>query len=104
MLAGALHAATDGLAGPQILSDKQFRPRSLVHSRYGAFRGRRRLTDDGKLVIDMIGPDGSAVSDINDIGLDYATGPAGVLDFLVRLRYGGPNPWWPSLCCRSVSG
>jgi serine/threonine protein kinase len=32
-----------------------------------------------------------------DHGIDYATGAAGVLDFLLRLRHGGPAPWIPRM-------
>ncbi len=39
-LARALDAATDGLRGPRISTDRELRPGSLVHYRYGAFVGR----------------------------------------------------------------
>jgi len=29
------------------------------------------------------------------MGADYASGSAGVLDFLLRLRHGGPRLWMP---------
>src|SRR5258706_2160706 len=38
-LAEACHRATEGLAGPVILSDRAYRPGSLVHYRYGGFSG-----------------------------------------------------------------
>ncbi|MFE6377825.1 class IV lanthionine synthetase LanL [Streptomyces roseolus] len=62
-LAAELHRATAGLAGPRILSDQQYAADSLVHYRYGAFVGRRRLSDDGLLVWYFEDPDGNPVED-----------------------------------------
>jgi hypothetical protein len=62
-LAEALHAATEGLAGPQILSDRPYRPGSLVHYRYGAFVRNLRLTDSGVYEPVLFGPDGNPVPD-----------------------------------------
>ncbi|MFJ9561556.1 class IV lanthionine synthetase LanL [Streptomyces fuscichromogenes] len=62
-LALALHRATAGLAGPRILSDQPYAPHSLVHYRYGAFVGRRRLSDQGLLVWFIEDPDGNPVED-----------------------------------------
>ncbi|MFJ3904667.1 class IV lanthionine synthetase LanL [Streptomyces sp. NPDC090025] len=62
-LALALHEATLGLAGPQILSDRAYTPGSLVHYRYGAFAGRQRLSDEGLLVWYYEDPDGNPVED-----------------------------------------
>ncbi|MGI8553296.1 MAG: protein kinase domain-containing protein [Dehalococcoidia bacterium] len=42
-LAAALDAATGGLRGPRVPSDRPFPPGSLVHYRYGAFRQRPEL-------------------------------------------------------------
>ncbi|MGW2684842.1 class IV lanthionine synthetase LanL [Streptomyces sp. NPDC001414] len=58
-----LHRATAGLAGPRILSDQPYAPQSLVHYRYGAFVGRRRLSDQGLLVWFIEDPDGNPVED-----------------------------------------
>ncbi|MEU5986135.1 class IV lanthionine synthetase LanL [Streptomyces sp. NPDC047434] len=58
-----LHKATAGLAGPRILSDQPYAPQSLVHYRYGAFVGRRRLSDQGLLVWFIEDPDGNPVED-----------------------------------------
>ncbi|MEW2301932.1 class IV lanthionine synthetase LanL, partial [Streptomyces sp. NPDC006655] len=58
-----LHRATAGLAGPRILSDQPYAPNSLVHYRYGAFVGRRRLSDHGLLVWFIEDPDGNPVED-----------------------------------------
>ncbi|MEU6901438.1 class IV lanthionine synthetase LanL [Streptomyces virginiae] len=58
-----LHRATAGLAGPRILSDQPYAANSLVHYRYGAFVGRRRLSDDGLLVWFIEDPDGNPVED-----------------------------------------
>ncbi|MFG2342305.1 class IV lanthionine synthetase LanL [Streptomyces yangpuensis] len=62
-IALALHRATAGLAGPRILSDQPYAVNSLVHYRYGAFVGRRRLSDDGLLVWYIEDPDGNPVED-----------------------------------------
>lgn len=59
-----LHQATAGLAGPRILSDQPYAVNSLVHYRYGAFVGRRRLSDEGLLVWFIEDPDGNPVEDI----------------------------------------
>ncbi|WP_143049928.1 hypothetical protein [Asanoa ishikariensis] len=47
VVAEELHRATDEMAGPRILSDRQLRPGSLVHYRYGEFLSERAFTDDG---------------------------------------------------------
>ncbi|WP_415951798.1 class IV lanthionine synthetase LanL [Streptomyces sp. KLOTTS4A1] len=62
-LARQLHQATEGLAGPRILSDQPYAPGSLVHYRYGAFVGRRRLSAEGLLVWFIEDPDGNPVED-----------------------------------------
>ncbi|MFF1512191.1 class IV lanthionine synthetase LanL [Streptomyces sp. NPDC058326] len=62
-IAQDLHRATAGLAGPRILSDQAYAPHSLVHYRYGAFVGRRRLSEDGLLVWFIEDPDGNPVED-----------------------------------------
>ncbi|MDX3333358.1 hypothetical protein PV620_17525, partial [Streptomyces sp. ME02-6978a] len=49
-LARRLHAATLGLRGPRILSDRPYAPGSLVHYRYGVFGGVRTTTNDGDTV------------------------------------------------------
>jgi hypothetical protein len=56
-----LDRATDGLAGPRILSDKPVRESSLVHYRYGAFSDEAVFTDDGMFESRLVGPDGSVV-------------------------------------------
>ena len=60
-LARELHEATDGLAGPTILSDRPYCPGSLVHYRYGAFRGLRTLSNDGEYLAVIAAPDGQLV-------------------------------------------
>ncbi|MEV5801841.1 class IV lanthionine synthetase LanL [Streptomyces collinus] len=59
----ALHEATAGLPGPRILSDQPYAPQSLVHYRYGAFVGRRRVSEQGLLVWFIEDPDGNPVED-----------------------------------------
>lgn len=62
-LADELHRVTAGLAGPRILSDRQFSENSLVHYRYGAFSDDAVFTDDGVYESRLVGPDGSVVTD-----------------------------------------
>ncbi|MGH2769744.1 MAG: class IV lanthionine synthetase LanL, partial [Actinomycetota bacterium] len=60
-LADACDRATRGLAGPAILSDRSLRPGSLVHYRYGAFRGDGVFDDDGGFVGVIRDPNGNPV-------------------------------------------
>lgn len=62
-LAEALHGACTGLAGPEILSDRRYRPGSPVHYRFGAFDGSTLVDDDGCLRPAITGPDGTMVED-----------------------------------------
>ena len=62
-LADLLHRVTFGLPGPQILSDRQYRPGSLVHLRYGAHVDDPRLTDEGELRTPLVAPDATVVPD-----------------------------------------
>ncbi|MFJ9434006.1 class IV lanthionine synthetase LanL [Streptomyces sp. NPDC101490] len=62
-IARELHRATAGLTGPRILSDQPYAANSLVHYRYGAFVGRRRLSEEGLLVWFIEDPDGNQVED-----------------------------------------
>ncbi|MFF5125760.1 class IV lanthionine synthetase LanL [Streptomyces syringium] len=63
VLAGELHEATAGLAGPAILSDRRYRPDSLVHYRYGCFARPRELNDEGLYEGRLQAPDGTFVVD-----------------------------------------
>ena len=65
-VAAELHEATEGLAGPQILSDRRYRPGSLVHYRYGAFTRIAVLDNDGSYRYMITAPDGSLVEDRRD--------------------------------------
>ncbi|MFF4160659.1 class IV lanthionine synthetase LanL [Streptomyces sp. NPDC001678] len=62
-LAEELHRATLGLAGPKILSDRRYRPESLVHYRYGCFAPPRELDDEGFYRGRLQAPDGSLAAD-----------------------------------------
>ncbi|WP_207709717.1 class IV lanthionine synthetase LanL [Actinomadura macrotermitis] len=62
-LAAELHRATEGLAGPRILSDRPYAQGSLVHYRYGAFVEERRITNDGFYAWTILDPDGNPVED-----------------------------------------
>ncbi|WP_051782557.1 MULTISPECIES: lanthionine synthetase LanC family protein [unclassified Streptomyces] len=68
ILARELDAATAGLSGPRILSDRPVRPGSIVQFRYGQFTGDMILTDDGVLEPWMTGPDGSRLKDERSAG------------------------------------
>ncbi|MFJ4961079.1 class IV lanthionine synthetase LanL [Streptomyces sp. NPDC088729] len=57
-LARRLHRATTGLRGPRILSDRPYAADSLVHYRYGVFRGVRVTTNDGESDVRLRRPDG----------------------------------------------
>ncbi|MEO3754333.1 class IV lanthionine synthetase LanL [Streptomyces sp. B6B3] len=59
-----LHQATEGMTGPKILSDRRYRPDSLVHYRFGGFSGRQQILDaDGSYVPMLVTPDGSWFQD-----------------------------------------
>ncbi|MEV4139410.1 class IV lanthionine synthetase LanL [Dactylosporangium sp. NPDC049742] len=62
-LAERLHEATAGLPGPVILSDRAYRPGSLVHYRYGAFDGFRVLGNDGTYRDCVLDPETNPVED-----------------------------------------
>jgi hypothetical protein len=62
-IAAELDEVTLGLHGPKILSDRQLRPGSLVHYRYGVGGGRPVLTNDGNFASLLVAPDGSTVPD-----------------------------------------
>ena len=62
-LAEACHRATEGLAGPVILSDRPYRPGSLVHYRYGGFSAAPAVDPDGIVVHLIKGPDGTPLPD-----------------------------------------
>jgi tRNA A-37 threonylcarbamoyl transferase component Bud32 len=62
-LAAELDRVTAGLPGPAILSDRPYRPGSLVHYRFGAFTGVRELSNDGGFEARLRAPDGTLVPD-----------------------------------------
>jgi len=62
-LAAALDEATEGLAGPRILSDRPYRPGSLVHFRFGGFTRKLRLAANGVYEPVVTAPDGTCVAD-----------------------------------------
>lgn len=62
-LAGALDAATHGLAGPAVPSDRRLRAGSAVHYRYGGFDGRVLQLPYGEVVPAIAAPDGTLVPD-----------------------------------------
>ncbi|MBB2913305.1 tRNA A-37 threonylcarbamoyl transferase component Bud32 [Streptosporangium becharense] len=62
-LAEELHQATYGLPGPPILSDRVYKPGSLVHYRFGVFSAPSELDNDGSYASRLTAPDGTRVSD-----------------------------------------
>ncbi|MFE4924328.1 class IV lanthionine synthetase LanL [Streptomyces sp. NPDC056661] len=62
-LAEQLHIVTTGLAGPRILSDRPYRPGSLVHYRFGVMRAPLTLSNDGIYQPMLLRPDGELVLD-----------------------------------------
>lgn len=58
-----LHRATEGLAGPGILSDRVYRDGSLVHYRYGGFSPVQALNTEGSYEHMLIAPDGTFLAD-----------------------------------------
>ncbi|MFF7245044.1 class IV lanthionine synthetase LanL [Embleya sp. NPDC008237] len=63
LLAAELHAATEGLPGPAILSDRRYRPGSVVHYRFGCFARPRELNDEGFYEGRLQAPDGTSEPD-----------------------------------------
>lgn len=63
VLAEALDLATAGLPGPAILSDRPYRKGSVVHYRYGAFRGVPHVSHEGVREARLRAPDGTTVED-----------------------------------------
>ncbi|MFI1181288.1 class IV lanthionine synthetase LanL [Streptomyces sp. NPDC020799] len=66
VLAEELHHATLGLAGPAILSDRRYRPGSLVHYRFGCFARPHELNDEGFYEGRLLAPDGTFVTDVRN--------------------------------------
>jgi len=62
-LAEELDRVTAGLAGPQILSDRRYRPGSIVHYRFGGFVDQLELDDDGCYRRGVVDPAGRTVED-----------------------------------------
>lgn len=62
-LAQALHTATSGLSGPKVPSDRQLKPGSLVHYRYGGFDGFVMQTPLGEILPAITGPKGELIPD-----------------------------------------
>jgi hypothetical protein len=63
VVAATVDGATAGLPGPAVLSDRPWRPGSLVHVRYGAFDGTRVLTNEGSFEVMLLDPEGRPVRD-----------------------------------------
>ncbi|UGQ13991.1 class IV lanthionine synthetase LanL [Yinghuangia sp. ASG 101] len=82
-LAEALDAATRGLAGPGILTDRPVRPGGIVHYRYGGFSGHARLGNDGAYRAVLVAPDGTETEDSREA---WFAPPAWARDPLVAAR------------------
>ncbi|MFE4925099.1 class IV lanthionine synthetase LanL [Streptomyces sp. NPDC056661] len=68
LIAGLLDNATHGLPGPRILSDRQVRPGSLVHYRYGGIKAAEIIDDSGRYVSVLTGPSGEQIVDARKAG------------------------------------
>ncbi|WP_069164307.1 class IV lanthionine synthetase LanL [Nocardia altamirensis] len=66
LLADQLHRATFGLVGPAILSDRRYRPDSLVHYRFGCFAWPTELDDTGYYEGQLCAPDGTLSADVRN--------------------------------------
>ncbi|MCC5578819.1 class IV lanthionine synthetase LanL [Microtetraspora sp. AC03309] len=66
VIAEELHSATYALSGPPILSDRAYRPGSLVHYRYGVFSAPSELGNDGTYDSRLTAPDGTKEFDRRD--------------------------------------
>ncbi len=66
-LAERLHSRTAGMRGPQVRSDLTFRPKSLVHYRYGAFQRRARPPGEPRHECgDLLDTHGRWIPDLRD--------------------------------------
>ena len=63
-LALALDAATAGLSGPAVPSDRPLRPNSLVYYRFGGFGSTTMRTPLGEAVPALVSPEGDLVADV----------------------------------------
>jgi serine/threonine protein kinase len=66
-----------GIGGPYVLTDRRFGASECVSYRYGAFRGRSRVTADGTHVEIMVGEGGAEIEDERRAGFFL---PPGVSD------------------------
>ncbi|MEW9551187.1 class IV lanthionine synthetase LanL [Nonomuraea sp. NPDC050783] len=62
-IAEELHEATFGLPGAPVLSDRVYRPGSLVYYRFGVFSAPSELDNDGSYASCLTAPDGTRVPD-----------------------------------------
>lgn len=72
-----LYEATNGFAGPYILSDRRYKDSKVVFYRYGGFIPRRLLLADGTTKLVMEGPGGR---EIEDQRMPYFSLPEGIVD------------------------
>lgn len=99
-LAEQLDRVTSDYVGPDILSDRPFRPGSLIHYRYGGFHPQLGIDNDGVIVQLIRRPDGRLVPDKRVAWYnppDWAVdpfqapdsddGPAEVMEVLLAGRY-----------------
>ncbi len=91
-LARALDAATFGLDGPTIPSDRAVRPGSLVHYRYGGFRQRTAISPVGVVMAMLVDPNNRLVPDKREPWFsapEWATDPFEQAGLTVRAQ---PQP------------
>ncbi|MFE6051372.1 class IV lanthionine synthetase LanL [Kitasatospora sp. NPDC056446] len=98
LLAAELSEATAGLSGPAILSDRRYRPDSVVHYRYGCFLRSRVLNDEGFYEGRLVAPDGSFHADERNPWFSpppwaedpFAPAPSAPVPSAAPRRRGGP--------------
>ncbi|WP_369394700.1 class IV lanthionine synthetase LanL [Streptomyces sp. CG1] len=90
VLAEELHRATEGLPGPSILSDRPYRPGSLVHYRFGAFQGVPMLGNEASYEVMLMAPDGSLDRDRREAW--FSPPPWAPRDPFTGQRPGPPAP------------
>ena len=88
-LARLLDAATKGLAGPPVPSDRALSPGSALYYRYGAFRQRALQLPYGEIVDALVDPEGQLVPDRRN---NFYTKPEWVTDPFVAAGFACSPP------------
>jgi hypothetical protein len=89
-VAAACDAVTAHLAGPAILSDRPYRPGSLVHYRFGGFREDVVIDDDGAMVHVVRDPSGHPFPDQREAWFAVPPWAANPFPSAAPTKTGGP--------------